>query len=58
MPAHAGMWRAAEDTANNLIRRFAVVPMALETRGSDETLGIIAFLNLQKVESVDALSLI
>ena len=43
MPAHSGMWRTAEDTANDLIRRFAVVPMALEACSSDVTLGMIAF---------------
>ena len=35
MPAHAGMWRAAEDTATDLLGRLAVVPMVLEARGLD-----------------------
>ena len=35
MPAHAGMWRAAEDTADDLLGRLAVVPMVLEARGLD-----------------------
>lgn len=35
MPAHAGMWRAAEDTAHDLLARLAVVPMVLEARGLD-----------------------
>jgi uncharacterized ferritin-like protein (DUF455 family) len=35
MPAHAGMWRAAEDTAQDLMGRLAVVPMVLEARGLD-----------------------
>lgn len=35
MPAHAGMWRAAEDTASDLLGRLAVVPMVLEARGLD-----------------------
>lgn len=35
LPAHAGMWRAAEDTATDLLGRLAVVPMVLEARGLD-----------------------
>ena len=34
-PAHAGMWRAAEDTIDDLSGRLAVVPMVLEARGLD-----------------------
>ena len=41
LPAHAGMWRAAEDTAGDLIGRLAVVPMVLEARGLDVTPGMI-----------------
>ena len=42
LPAHAGMWRAAEDTASDLMGRLAVVPMVLEARGLDVTPGMIA----------------
>jgi len=41
LPAHAGMWRAAEDTAEDLMGRLAVVPMVLEARGLDVTPGMI-----------------
>jgi uncharacterized ferritin-like protein (DUF455 family) len=41
LPAHAGMWRAAEDTALDLMARLAVVPMVLEARGLDVTPGMI-----------------
>lgn len=41
LPAHAGMWRAAEDTAHDLQGRLAVVPMVLEARGLDVTPGMI-----------------
>lgn len=41
LPAHAGMWRAAEDTADDLKGRLAVVPMVLEARGLDVTPGMI-----------------
>ncbi|MFO6463833.1 ferritin-like domain-containing protein [Jannaschia sp. KMU-145] len=41
LPAHAGMWRAAEETAGDLMARLAVVPMVLEARGLDVTPGMI-----------------
>ena len=41
LDAHAGMWRAAEDTADDLMGRLAVVPMVLEARGLDVTPGMI-----------------
>jgi len=41
LPAHAGMWRAAEDTGHDLMARLAVVPMVLEARGLDVTPGMI-----------------
>ncbi len=42
LPAHAGMWRAADSTASDLLGRLAVVPMVLEARGLDVTPGMIA----------------
>ena len=42
LPAHEGMWRAAEDTKDDLMGRLAVVPMVLEARGLDVTPGMIA----------------
>jgi len=42
LPAHAGMWRAAEETSGDLLARLAVVPMVLEARGLDVTPGMIA----------------
>ncbi|SEM78476.1 ferritin-like domain-containing protein [Palleronia pelagia] len=41
LPAHAGMWRAAEDTKDDIMGRLAVVPMVLEARGLDVTPGMI-----------------
>lgn len=41
LEAHAGMWRAAEDTADDILGRLAVVPMVLEARGLDVTPGMI-----------------
>ncbi|PXA84308.1 DUF455 domain-containing protein [Nostoc sp. 3335mG] len=37
LPAHAGLWEAAEKTRDDLVARLAVVPMALEARGLDVT---------------------
>ena len=42
LPAHAGMWRAASDTADDFMGRLAVVPMVLEARGLDVTPDMIA----------------
>ncbi len=37
MPAHDGLWEAAEETAHDVAARLAVVPMVLEARGLDVT---------------------
>ncbi len=37
LPAHDGLWEAAEATADDLMGRLAVVPMVLEARGLDTT---------------------
>ncbi|MEM9392476.1 MAG: ferritin-like domain-containing protein [Pseudomonadota bacterium] len=59
LPAHAGMWRAAEDTAEDLLGRLAVVPMVLEARGLDVTPGMIAvFEKAGETETVEALQTI
>lgn len=36
-PAHDGLWQAAENTADDLLARLALVPMVLEARGLDTT---------------------
>ena len=59
LPAHAGMWRAAEDTAGDLMGRLAVVPMVLEARGLDVTPGMIeVFRKAQADDAVAALETI
>ncbi|MDX2483927.1 MAG: ferritin-like domain-containing protein [Pseudodonghicola sp.] len=50
LPAHAGMWRAAEDTAGDLMGRLAVVPMVLEARGLDVTPGMITIFRNAKID--------
>jgi uncharacterized ferritin-like protein (DUF455 family) len=42
LPAHAGLWEAAEKTRDDLTARLAVVPMALEARGLDVTPATVA----------------
>jgi uncharacterized ferritin-like protein (DUF455 family) len=37
LPAHAGLWQAAEATADDALARLAIVPMVLEARGLDVT---------------------
>lgn len=59
LAAHAGMWRAAEDTAGDLLGRLAVVPMVLEARGLDVTPGMIeVFRNAKLDDTVAALKVI
>ncbi|WP_106744481.1 ferritin-like domain-containing protein [Yoonia maritima] len=54
LPAHAGMWRAAEDTVDDLMGRLAVVPMVLEARGLDVTPGMINIFKQAKNKSAVA----
>jgi len=57
--AHAGMWRAAEDTAGDFMGRLAVVPMVLEARGLDVTPGMITlFEKAGDQTAIDALRVI
>ena len=59
LSAHAGMWRAAEDTKTDLLGRLAVVPMVLEARGLDVTPNMIKlFKQAKETQAVDALELI
>jgi uncharacterized ferritin-like protein (DUF455 family) len=42
LPAHDGLWEAAQATAHDALARLAVVPMVLEARGLDVTPAAIA----------------
>lgn len=44
LPAHDGLWQAAQATGHDLIARIAVVPLVLEARGLDVTPAMIANL--------------
>jgi uncharacterized ferritin-like protein (DUF455 family) len=37
LPAHGGLWEAADKTAHDVAARLAIVPMVLEARGLDVT---------------------
>jgi uncharacterized ferritin-like protein (DUF455 family) len=41
LPAHNGLWEAAEDTAHDVMARLAIVPMVLEARALDVTPAMI-----------------
>ncbi len=59
LAAHAGMWRAAEDTKDDFMGRLAVVPMVLEARGLDVTPGMIdLFRRAKDTETVAAMEVI
>lgn len=59
LPAHAGMWRAASDTASDILGRLAVVPMVLEARGLDVTPGMIEiFRKAGAAQAIAALEVI
>jgi uncharacterized ferritin-like protein (DUF455 family) len=59
LPAHAGMWRAAEDTVDDFMGRLAVVPMVLEARGLDVTPNMIkVFKQAKETQAVAALEVI
>ena len=48
LPAHDGLWQAAEETAHDLLARLAVVPLVLEARGLDVTPAMI-----EKLRQID-----
>lgn len=59
LPAHDGLWEAAETTAHDLAARLAVVPLVLEARGLDVTPQMTARLrNAGDDASADILQII
>lgn len=59
LPAHDGLWQAAEETADNLLARLAIVPMVLEARGLDVTPATVSRLRAAGDEkSADILNII
>lgn len=41
LPAHDGLWQAAQETGHDLLARLALVPLVLEARGLDVTPSLI-----------------
>lgn len=41
LPAHDGLWKAAQETAHDVLARLAIAPLVLEARGLDVTPGMI-----------------
>ncbi|CAG0911804.1 unnamed protein product, partial [Cyprideis torosa] len=41
LPAHDGLWEAAQRTGHDLIARLAIIPLVLEARGLDVTPSLI-----------------
>ncbi|QRM55615.1 ferritin-like domain-containing protein [Sinorhizobium sp. BG8] len=59
LPAHDGLWQAAQDTRNSLSARLAVVPLILEARGLDVTPALQAKMReTGDIESADILDII
>jgi len=59
LPAHDGLWQSAQDTANSLPARLAIVPMVLEARGLDVTPKMIEqFKRVGDTASADVLETI
>jgi uncharacterized ferritin-like protein (DUF455 family) len=59
LPAHDGLWQAAESTQHNLLDRLAIVPLVFEARGLDVTPGMIRkFKNVGDKKSAAALQII
>ena len=59
LPAHAGLWEAAQQTGHDLLARVAIVPLVLEARGLDVTPSTIRQLRAAKDEkSADILEII
>lgn len=50
LPAHAGLWEAAEDTCHDVSARLAIVPMVLEARGLDVT--PVAISKMQDINDI------
>ena len=56
LPAHDGLWEAAEATSDDVLARLAIAPLVLEARGLDVTPGMIR--NLTSVADPASASLL
>ncbi|MCR9177855.1 MAG: ferritin-like domain-containing protein [Alphaproteobacteria bacterium] len=59
LPAHDGLWQAAENTAGDALARLAIVPLVLEARGLDVTPPMVAKMHeVGDPDSADILQMI
>lgn len=59
LPAHDGLWQAAQATSHDLLARLAIAPMVLEARGLDVTPSMISKLkSARDYESAAVLQII
>ena len=59
LPAHDGLWQAADATKHDLLARLAIAPLVLEARGLDVTPAMIEKLtNVGDSDSAAALNII
>ena len=49
LPAHDGLWQAADTIKDDLLARLAIAPLVLETRGLDVTPAMIDKLTAYRV---------
>ncbi|WP_306253905.1 ferritin-like domain-containing protein [Parvularcula sp. IMCC14364] len=56
LPAHDGLWEAAEATSDDILARLSVAPLVLEARGLDVTPGMIR--NLTSVGDLESATLL
>lgn len=55
LPAHDGLWQAAEETGHNLISRLAIIPLVLEARGLDITPPMLEKIRAENDEKTAAI---
>ena len=59
LPAHDGLWKAAEETKDDLLGRLAIAPLVLEARGLDVTPMLLAkFQQADDIPSAQILEII
>jgi len=59
LPAHDGLWQAADSTKDDLLARLAIAPLVLEARGLDVTPAMIEkLIAAGDADSADALGII
>lgn len=56
LPAHAGLWGIAQETAYDVLARMALVPRFMEARGLDVTPGIMS--RLQTIEDWESVKVL